>query len=177
MDEREALPSARHEVIIYTDYYEMKGMVEARPARRLLDVLNDKYLQVLTLLETSLRPLSVPPESRALTISSLVLNKKEILLAWLVKETKVDSGELVTVHKLQRAVTIYAGPFIVRGSIHAVREETLAQALDAISDEFVAVTEPYVVSTSSPAIVLKGGIIAAVKRDRIMALQERKAEA
>lgn len=94
-------------------------------------------------------------------------------MAWLIEEMKVTGGEFITVHKVARLVTAYVGPFVIRGQMHTVQEATLLQALDAIAEDFIALTEPSAICVTSPWLTLKEGIIAAVRKSSLAALQER----
>ena len=94
-------------------------------------------------------------------------------MAWLIEEMKVAGGEFITVQKVARPVTAYLGPFVIRGEMHAIQEVTLLQALDAVTEDFIALTEPSAVSVTSPWLSLKEGGIAAVRKSSLAALQER----
>lgn len=170
---RQPSDEARHKVALYSDSYEMKGTLATRPPRRFLDILNDRFRLILPLTEASIRPLVTEPGTRPLAVPSLIVNKEGIIMAWLIEETKVPGAEFVTVHKVARSVTAYVGPFVIRGQMHAVQETTLLQALDAISEDFIALTEPSAVCVTSPWLSLKKGIIAAVRKSSLAALQER----
>lgn len=74
-------------------------------------------------------------------------------------------------HKVPRRVLVYTGPFIAQGSIHALREGTLTQALDAMREVFIAVTGPSVLCLSAEGLALKGGIVLALNKERMMAMQ------
>jgi hypothetical protein len=167
----EDLPPAIHEIIVYTDLLEIRGEVKAWPPRRILDVLNGKQTPYLTVEKASLIPLSRWGQGQPATVDSIVLNKSEILLLWLVRETKVEAPEFTTVHKVRRRVIAYAGPFVARGSIHVIRESTLSQALDAMREDFIALTKPSMLCLSADGLSLKEGIIVALNRDRIAAMQ------
>lgn len=170
---QEPLSEARSEVALYSDSYEMKGTLVTRPPRRFLDILNDRFRSIISLTEASIRPLATDPGVRPMVVPSLIINKEGIIMAWLIEETKVISGEFTTIHKVARPVTAYVGPFVIRGQIHAIQEATLLQALDAVSEDFIAVTEPSAVCVTSPWLSLKEGIIAAVRKSSLAALQER----
>jgi hypothetical protein len=47
----------------------------------------------------------------------------------------------------------------------------LAQALDAMSDRFVALTDPSVLCLSVPELVLRGGIVLGLNKNKVMAMQ------
>jgi hypothetical protein len=170
---REPLSEARHEVALYSDSYEIRGTLVTRPPRRLMDILNDQFRLLLFLTEASIRPLAAEPSTRPLAAPSLIVNKEGIIMAWLIEETKVSSAEFTTVYKVARPVTAYVGPFVIRGQMHAIQEATLLQALDAVTEDYIALTEPSAVCVTSPWLSLKEGIIAAVRKSSIAVLQER----
>lgn len=170
---REPLGEARHEVALYTDSFEVRGTLVTRPPRRILDILNDRFRLILPLTEALIRPLVAEPGTRPLAVPSLIINKEGIIMGWLIEETKAPRAEFITVHKVARPVTAYVGPFVIRGQMHAVQESTLLQALDAVTEDFIALTEPSAVCVTSPWLSLKEGIIAAIRKSSIAALQER----
>ena len=94
-------------------------------------------------------------------------------MGWLIEETKVPSAEFITIHKVARPVTAYVGPFVIRGQMHTVQETTLLQALDAVSENFIAFTKPSAICVTTPWLSLEEGVIVAVRKSRIAALQER----
>ena len=167
----EDMPPAIHEIIAYTDLLEVRGKVKAWPPRRILDVLNGQQTPYLTLEEASLIPLSQWGEGQPAAVESVVLNRSEIIIVWLVRETKVEAPESATVHRVPRRVIAYAGPFIAQGYMHMMREGTLSQALDATREEFIALTDPSALCLSVEGLSLKGGIVLGLNRERIMAMQ------
>jgi len=170
---RQPSGEARHIVALYSDSYEIKGTFITRPPRRFLDILNDRFRLIFPLTEVSIRPLIAEPGTRPLVVPSLLVNKEAIIMAWLIEETRIPSAEFVTIHKVARPVTAYVGPFVIRGQMHAIQEATLLQALDAVPDDFIALTEPSAVCVTSLWLSLKEGIVAAVRKSSIAALQER----
>ncbi len=170
---RQASDETRHEVALYSDSYEMRGTLVTRPPRRFLDILNDQFRLILSLTEASIRPLAAESGTSPLAVPSLIVNKEGIIMAWLIEETLVSRAEFVTIHKVARPVTAYVGPFVIRGQMHAVRETTLLQSLDAVTEDFIALTEPSAVCVTSPWPSFKEGIIAAVRKSSLAALQER----
>jgi hypothetical protein len=165
------MPPAIHEIIAYTDLLEVRGEVSAWPPRRILDVLNGEQTPYLAVEQASIIPLSQWGMGEPATAESVVLNKREIVLVWLVRETTVQAHESATVHKLPRRVMIYAGPFVAQGNIHAIREGTLTQALDAMRETFIAVTDPSILCLSVEGLALKGGIVVGLNRERLSAMQ------
>lgn len=170
---RQRLDEARYEVALYSDSYEMKGTLVTRPPRRLLDILNDRFRLIIPLAEASIRPLATDLGARPMVVPSLIINKEGITMGWLFEETKVSRGEFITAHKVARPVMAYVGPFVIRGQMHTIQEATLPQALDAVSEDFIAVTEPSAACPSSPWLSLKEGIVAVVRKSSIAAIQER----
>jgi hypothetical protein len=167
----EEMPPAIHEIIAYTDLLEVRGEVKAWPPRRILDVLNGQQTPYLTMEQASVIPLSQWGQGQPAIVDSIVLNKSEIIMVWLVRETKVEAPEFATIHKVPRRVIAYAGPFVVQGSIHAIREGTLSQALDAMREDFIALTNPSILCLSVDGLSLKGGIVLALSKERIAAMQ------
>jgi hypothetical protein len=165
------MPPAIHEIIVYTDLLEVRGTVKAWPPRRILDVLNAQQTPYLDLEEASIIPLSQWGQGQPATVQSVVVNKAEIIIVWLVRETRVEAPEFATVHRVPRRVIAYAGPFIAQGNIHVMREGTLSQALDSMREEFIPLTEPSALCLSAEGLSLKGGILLGVNRERIMAMQ------
>lgn len=170
---RQPSDEARCKVALYSDSFEIRGTLVTRPPRRILDILNDRFRLILALTEISIRPLVAEPGPRPLAVPSLIINKEGIIMAWLIEETKVPSAEFTTIHKVARPVTAYVGPFVIRGRMHTIQETTLLQALDAVTEDFIALTEPSAVCLTSPWLSLKEGIIAAVRKSSVAALQER----
>lgn len=167
----EDLAPAIHEIAVYTDLLEIRGEVRAWPPRRILDVLNGTQTPYLTVEQAAVIPLSRWGKAQPTAVESLVLNKEEIILVSLIRETKVESGDFTTVHKIAQPVLAYAGPFIARGEMHILREATLSQALDAIRENFIALTDPSVYCLTVPGLTLKGGIVLGLNKDRVMAMQ------
>jgi hypothetical protein len=167
----EEMPPAIHEIIAYTDLLEVRGKVKAWPPRRILDVLNGQQTPYLTVEQASVIPLSQWGQGQPATVDSIVLNKAEIIMVWLVRETKVEAPEFATVHKVPRRVIAYAGPFVIQGRIHAIREGTLSQALDAMREDFIALTNPSILCLSADGLSLKEGIVLALNKERIAAVQ------
>ncbi|MDH4208564.1 MAG: hypothetical protein OEV76_06805 [Anaerolineae bacterium] len=170
----EDMPPAIHEVVAYTGHLEVRGEVRAVPPRRLLDVLNTTQTPYLTIENAAVMPLSRWGQSEPSAAQSVVLNKAEITFVWLIRESRVEVSEFVTVHKVPRQVIAYFGPFVAEGTIHVIREYTLSQALDAIREQFVAITSPSVVCLTVDGLTLKGGIVLCLNKERIVAVQERE---
>lgn len=166
----ETLPPAVHEVAVYTDALEVKGEVTAWPPRRILDVLNNKQMPYLTVEHASVIPLSRWGKAQPAAAESVVLNKREITLVWLIRETEVEAEDFVTVHKLPQAVVAYAGPFVAQGILHIIREGTLSQAWDALREDFVALTNPSSFCLQVPELVLKDGIMLGLRKEKVMAV-------
>ena len=162
---------AIHEVVAYTSQLEVRGEVRAWPPRRILDVLNSEQLPYLTVDQASIVPLSRWGKAQPAGAESVILNKDEIIMVWLVRETEVERPLLVAKHKIPQRVTAYAGPFVAQGTLHVIREVTLAQALDAMSERFIALTEPSVLCLSVAELVLRGGIVLGLNKDKVMAMQ------
>ena len=167
----EDLPPAIHEIAVYTDLLEIRGEVKAWPPRRILDVLNGTQTPYLTIEQAAVIPLSRWGKAEPTAVQSIVLNIEEITLVWLIRETKVDVDEFTTVHKIAQPVLAYAGPFIARGDLHILRETTLSQALDAIREKFIALTDPSVYCLTVPGLTLKEGIVLGLNKDRVMSMQ------
>lgn len=167
----EDLPPAIHEIAVYTESLEIRGEVTAWPPRRILDVLNGTQTPYLTIEQAAVIPLCRWGKAQPTAVESIVLNIEEITLLWLIRETKVESREFTSVHKIAQPVLAYAGPFVARGDLHIIREATLLQALDAIRENFIALTDPSVYCLTVPGLTLKGGIILALNKDRVMAMQ------
>jgi hypothetical protein len=162
---------AIHDIVAYTDQLEVRGEVKAWPPRRILDVLNSKQTPYLALDHASVMPLSRWGKAQPTSAETIVLNKAEIILVWLIKETEVGAPEFVTVHRIPQRVIAYAGPFVAQGTMHIMREATLSQALDAVSDQFVALTDPSVLCLPVTGISLQGGLVLCLNKGKIMALQ------
>ena len=162
---------AVHEIIAYTSHLEVRGEVKAWPPRRILDVLNSQQMPYLNVDQASIVPLSRWGKVQPAVAESCVLNKSEIILVYLVRETKVERPLLATPYKVPQSITAYAGPFVAQGILHIIREATLAQALDVVGEQFIALTDPSVLSLSVPELVLKGGIVLCLNKDKLMAMQ------
>lgn len=167
----EDVPPAIHEIAVYTDRLEVRGEVTAWPPRRILDLMNATQTPYLTVERASIMPLSRWGKAQPSVAESVVLNKDEIILVWLIRETEVESTELPSVHKVPRSVLAYAGPFVAQGDIHIIREATLSQAMDTMSDTFIALTNPSVYCLTVPGLILKEGIIVGLNKERVMAMQ------
>ena len=162
---------ATHDIVAYTDQLEVRGEVRAWPPRRILDVLNSTQTPYLTVDAASVMPLSRWGKSQPASAQAVILNKLEIVLVWLVRETGVGTSEFATVHKVPQRVIAYVGPFVAQGTMHIIREATLSQTLDTTSDQFVALTDPSMLCVSVAGISLEGGLVLCVNKDKIMALQ------
>jgi len=169
----ESIPPATHEIAIYTDLLEVKGVITAWPPRRVLDVLNTKDMPLLTVERASMIPLSQWGKAQPTLAESIVLNKQEIVVVWPIRETNVETSDFVTIHKVPEKVIAYAGPFVIQGTIHVIREATLAQAWDSIREDFIALTDPSVFCLSAPQLTLRGGSVAAVNAQQTVAIHGR----
>ena len=169
----ESMPPAIHEIAVYTDVLEVKGEITAWPPRRVLDVLNDKQTAFLTVEQASVIPLSRWGKAQPTVLESITLNKQEIILVWLIRETKVESAEFVTIHKVPREMMAYAGPFVVQGTVHLIREATLGEALDVVKEDFIALTSPSVFCLTVPQLSLKEGAVLALNKNKTMAIHSR----
>ncbi len=165
------IPSATHEVALYGEHFEVRGQLETRPPRRLLDILNDTQIHWLALHEASIRPLAQELEGAPVVSPTLIVDKKEIIVAWLVEEAKVEASEFAAIAKVPRKVRVYAGPFVMWGDFHAMEDATLIQAVDGVREEFFPLTGPSLVSLSTPWLSLEDGLLAAIQRDRVTAVQ------
>jgi hypothetical protein len=170
----EGLPPAIHEIAIYTDQVEIKGRLTAWPPRRVLDVLNTREVPLLTVEQASVIPLSRWGRAQPSVADSVVLNKHEIVLVWPVRETKVEANDFVTIHKVPEKVVAYAGAFVAQGMMHVIREATLAQAWDAVKEEFIALTEPSVFCLTVPGLSLTRGTVVAINASKTLAIHGRK---
>jgi hypothetical protein len=162
---------AIQEIVAFTGELEVRGEVSAWPPRRILDVLNSEQIPYLSVDQASIMPLSRWGKAQPAIADSIVLNKDEIILVWLVRETKVERPLLATAYKIPQPVIAYAGPFVAQGTLHIIREVTLAQALDAMSERFIALTDPSVLCLSVPELALRGGIVLGLNKDKVMAMQ------
>jgi hypothetical protein len=162
---------AIHEIVAYTDRLEVRGEVHAWPPRRILDVLNNTQIPYLTVEQASVLPLSRWGRAQPTVAESIVLNKAEIALVWLIKETEVESSEFATVYKVPQSVVAYVGSFVAQGTMHILRDTTLSQALDAVREQWFALTDPSVLCLPVAELTLTGGLVLSVNKDRVMALQ------
>ena len=162
---------AIHDIVAYTDQLEVRGVVKAWPPRRILDVLNSTQTLYLTVEDASVMPLSRWGKAQPATAPAIILNKAEIVLVWLVRESGVPASELSTVHKVPQKVIAYLGPFVAQGTMHIIREASLSQALDSASEQFLALTDPSMLCLSVAGISLEGGLVLCLNRGKIIAVQ------
>jgi hypothetical protein len=162
---------AIHDIVAYTDTLEVRGVVKAWPPRRMLDVLNSTQSPYLTVDDAAVMPLSRWGKAQPASAPATTLNKAEIVLVWLVRESGVPTSELATVHKVPQRVIAYAGPFVAQGTMHIIREATLSQALDVTTEQFIALTNPSLLCISVAGLSLEGGLVLSLNRGKIMALQ------
>lgn len=167
----EDIPPAIHEIAVYTEALEVRGEVKAWPPRRILDVLNSQQTPYLEVEQASIIPLSRWGKAQPRIADSVVLNKQEIILVWLIRETEVKATEFTTVHKVPQRVIAYAGPFVAQGTMHMLRESSLSQAMDATREKFFALTSPSVFCLSVPELTLKEGIVLSLNKDQVAAMQ------
>ena len=160
-----------YELILYSGHLEIRGTLEASPPRRLVDILNDPNRPLLALKRASILPLSGRAGSVPTSAPELTVRKEEIIVAWLVRESQVQSSDaLLTVHKVHRPVIAYAEDFLIHGQYYMISENTLHQTLDTLHDDFFALTQPSLESVTHPDIVLKEGLLAAIQRRRLTAM-------
>lgn len=162
---------AIHDIVAYTDQLEVRGVVKAWPPRRILDVLTSTQTLYLTVEDASVMPLSRWGKAQPATAPAIILNKAEIVLVWLVRESGVPASELSTVHKVPQKVIAYLGPFVAQGTMHIIREASLSQALDSASEQFLALTDPSMLCLSVAGISLEGGLVLCLNRGKIIAVQ------
>ncbi|MBI3287869.1 MAG: hypothetical protein HYZ68_07465 [Chloroflexi bacterium] len=160
-----------HELILYSEHLEIRGTLEVSPPRRLLDILNDTTRPLMALSQASVLPLARRAGSAPVTVPTLTVRKGDIVVAWLVRETQVESSDMfMTIHKVPHQVIAYAEDFVIRGQFYAIQENTLHQAVDAIHDDFFGLTQPTLYSPSHPDIALKDGMLVAIQRGRLTAM-------
>jgi hypothetical protein len=157
--------------VAYTDQLEVRGVVKAWPPRRILDVLNSTQTPYLTVEGASVMPLSRWGKAQPASAPAITLNKAEIVLVWLIRETEVKTSEFATVYKVPQPVIAYAGPFVAQGTMHIIKEANLSQALEVTSEQFVALTDPSVLCLPITGISLEGGLVLCLNRGKIMAVQ------
>lgn len=174
MDEIDRLPPVTHEIAVYTDQLEVKGEITAWPPRRVLDVLNNKQAPFLTVEQASIVPLSRWGKAQPTAVQDIVLNKREIVFVWPIREEKVESSEFVTVHKVPREVLAYAGSFIFQGTMHMIREANLSDAWDIIKEDFLALTNPSVFCLTVPGLTFREGPVAVLSKEKTMAIHARE---
>jgi hypothetical protein len=170
----ESRPPAIHEIAAYTELLEIKGEIKAWPPRRVLDVLNNKQTELLTVEQASVIPLSRWGKAQPSAVENITLNKQEIVFVWPIRETEVETTEFVTTHKLPRDIMAYAGPFILQGTLHVIREASLDEAWDIIKEDFIALTSPSVLCLTVPELSLNAGPVVTVNKHRTMAIHARK---
>lgn len=171
--EMESRPPAIHEIAVYTSSLEVKGRIQAWPPRRVLDVLNNRQTPFLTVEQASLIPLSRWGQAQPTTVDSITLNKSEIIFVWPIRETEVESAAFVTTHKVPREMMAYAGPFVVQGTVHLIREASVSEAWDVIKEDFIALTGPTVFCLTVPELSLREGSVVALNKSRTMAMHGR----
>ena len=169
----EDVSPAIHEVAVYTGLLEVKGEVRAWPPRRMLDMLNAGQMPYLEIDQASILPLSHWGKAQPAVAETVILNKQEIILVWLIRETEVEAPEFAAVHKIPQQVVAYAGPFIAQGTLHIIPDSTLSQALDTMRETYVALTKPSVYCLSVPGFSLKEGIVLGLNKERLAAMQAR----
>ncbi len=170
----ESMPPAIHEIAVYTDLLEVKGEIKAWPPRRVLDVLNNRQVELLTIEQASVIPLSRWGKAQPMVVESISLNKQEIVLVWPIRETKVEGAEFVTIHKVPQEMSAYAGPFVVQGTMHIISEATLGEAWDLAKEDFIALTNPSVLCLTLPELSLSQGPVVALNKRKTMAIHARK---
>lgn len=164
--------SGEHLVALCTETSEIRGRLEIRPPRRLIDALNDRDRPFLLLTEATIRSLFPVPEADEVRASSVLVRKKHILLAWLMEESGVHERAEHTVPRVAQSVVLHVGPFIVRGVVYLMRMTSLVQAWDTLRDDFFALTDASASSAVSPGLTFWGGLMAAVQRDQVAAIRE-----
>lgn len=122
----------------------------------------------------SVIPLSRWGKAQPSTASAVVLTKAQIAFVALLREAQVERSAFVTVHKVPQEVILYSGPFVAQGALHIVRERTLGQALDAIQDQFLALTNPSLLCLTLDGLALREMLVLCVNLRRIMAVQVRE---
>jgi hypothetical protein len=137
-------------------------------------VLNSKQTALLTVEQASVIPLSRWGKAQPTVVQNITLNKQEIVFVWPIRETEVESTEFVTTHKLPRDILAYAGPFVLQGTIHVIREASLDEAWDIVKEDFIALTSPSVLCLSLPELSLSGGSVVTLNKHRTMAIHARK---
>lgn len=166
----ESRPPAIHEIAVYTDLLEVRGQMKAWPPRRVLDVLNNKQTPLLTVEQASVIPLSRWGKAQPSLVEYVTLNKQEITFVWPIRETKVESSEFVTIHKVPQQIMAYAGPFILQGTVHIIRDTALGEAWDTIREDFVALTGPSAFCLTVPGLRLSEGSVVALNKNKTMAI-------
>jgi hypothetical protein len=161
---------AIHEIIAYTDRLEVRGEVRAWPPQRILDVLNNQQTSFLIMHQASVMPLSRWGTAQPAAVESIVLNKEQIILLWLIKETEVEAAKFATVYKDPERIVAYTGPFVAQGTMHIVRDFTVSQSLDGIRDQFIALTSPSLLCLSVAGLTLEGGLVLCLNKNSIMAV-------
>lgn len=167
-------PPVIHEIAAYTSLLEVKGEIEVWPPRRVLDVMNNKQTPSLTVKGASIIPLSRWGKAQPTVVESITLNKQEIVFVWPIRETGVESAEFVTIHKVPRDILAYAGPFVVQGAVHIIREAGIGEIWDLTKEDFIALTSPSVFCLTVPEFGLSKGSVVALSKDKTMAIHGRE---
>ena len=135
-----------HRVELFTGHLRVAGEIRTFYRGRLSDILNAHEQTAINLLNARLLPTgrgADPSEARSEVISTA---KPELLFA----ATEAASGESAApatggafdrVEKIPHRIEMYLGPYRIEGNIHLIKETQLRDAMDAIRDVFIAVTD------------------------------------
>jgi len=169
-------PVARHVVEVFTARLRVRGTLVITPARRLSDALNDEAYQFLHLEAVTLRPLETDACDHVVEAETLTLNKAHITLVFPIQENEVLQMRRDIVRRFElipkrpHPVVIETPQFVVRGNIHLIEEVRLKDALDALREAFVAITEATVAWADRPQDILAQCPFVSVNKDQIVAL-------
>jgi hypothetical protein len=167
----EPLPIIEHVLEVFTSTLRISGKLDVYPPRRVLDVLNDPEHQFLPLREATVAALETP--NAGTPTSSVSINKEQILLvsplaedARILREMKrlTQVHDFVRVQKTPHHVVIATPAFRIEGNIHLIAEVRFKDALDALREEFIAVTDATVIPRVLPGAAVPCSFVAVNKR-------------
>ena len=150
---------------IYTESFRIEGKLE--PMGEIVTALGDKRRSCMPVYDAIMTPISAHNPLNPITIPQLVINKNNVVFVSLL-----DPADYEDVRLAPNVVvmTVYAGPFAIRGEFHLGGEMRVRDFVDTLTLDYTPITNvrffPLVPTKASftpscPFVVLNKNLISA----------------
>ncbi|MFQ5946508.1 MAG: hypothetical protein ACE5NC_09730 [Anaerolineae bacterium] len=164
-----------HRVELFTGHLRVAGEIQTFYRGRLSDILNAHDQTAINLLNARLLPTGRGAEPSEALTDVISTAKREVLFAATQdalgeSAAPATGGAFHRVEKIPHRIEMYLGPYRIEGNIHLIKETQLRDALDAIRDVFIAVTDTVITRRGESAGFRLEHAFVSVNKERIAAL-------